>query len=124
MGIFKSIIIYYNFPYPIHTPAKVYIFNLSSSEFVLSPTLFSDSNCLKFFSFIFPHFPPRHYIKSLYFLKLFKLSAFLIHFLRTYAFSAPAFAKSDKKICFFSKNFKLNAPYKNTASFKKSKKYS
>lgn len=120
MGDFKSIIIYYNFPYPIPTPAKVYIFNLSSFEFVLSPTLFSDSNCLKFFSFIFSHFPPRR----LYFLKLFKLSAFLIHFLRTYAFTAPAFAKSDKKICFFSKNFKLNAPYKNTASFKKSKKYS
>ena len=122
MGIFKSIIIYYNFPYPIPTPAKVYIFNLSSFEFVLSPTLFSDSNCLKFFSFIFPHFPPRHYIKSLYFLKLFKLSAFLIHFLRTYAFSAPAFAKSDKKNLFFFQKFQTKRTLQKYRKFQKKQK--
>lgn len=122
MENFKSIIIYYNLPYPIHTPAKVYIFNLSSSEFVLSPTLFSDSNCLKFFSFIFPHFPPRHYIKNLYFLKLFKLSAFLIHFLRTYAFSAPSFAKSDKKICFFFQKFQTKRTLQKYRKFQKKQK--
>lgn len=101
MGILKSIIIYYNFPYPIPTPAKVYIFNLSSFEFVLSPTLSTDSNCLNLFSFILTHSQTLYYIKSLCIQRLFKLPAFLIHFLRTSPFSCTAFAKLDKKKLFF-----------------------
>lgn len=70
MGIFKSIIIYYNFPYPIPTPAKVYIFNLSSFEFVLSPTLSTDSNCLNLFRSFFrisnPAITLRSYIFKSY----------------------------------------------------------